>query len=73
MSTEFWRHHNFRLEPWGSDYQPPIEIDELSQSTSDVNATVEASQWSLFNKRRPQVDLPRRIIFIDGRRRIDAP
>lgn len=73
MSTDFWRHHNFRLEPWGSDYQPPIEIDELSQSTSEVDATVETSDWSLFDRRRPLVNLPRRIIFIDGRRRIDAP
>ncbi|BAZ08326.1 hypothetical protein NIES4071_01310 [Calothrix sp. NIES-4071] len=72
MSTEFWQNHNFRLEPWGSDYQPPIEIDELSESTSEVDATVETSDWSLFTRRPSEVDLPRRVIFIDGRRRIDA-
>ncbi|NMF62080.1 hypothetical protein [Brasilonema octagenarum] len=72
MSFDFWRENNFRLEPWGSDYQPPIDIEELSESASEVDATVEETDWSKFCKRRPQIDLPQRLIFIDGRRRIDA-
>jgi uncharacterized protein len=40
--SDFWRSHNFRLEPWGNDYEPPIQIsEELFLSESDVNPTVE--------------------------------
>ena len=72
MSFDFWRENNFRLEPWGSDYQPAIDIEELSESVSEVDPSVEETDWSKFCKRRPQIDLPQQLIFIDGRRRIDA-
>ncbi|MEH2108876.1 hypothetical protein [Nostoc sp.] len=54
--SSFWRSHNFRLEPWGNDYEPPIQISqELSLTESDVNPTVEAETGivlSLLNRDR---------------------
>lgn len=72
MSLDFWQENNFRLEPWGNDYEPPINLEDLSESASEVDPTVEEADWSKFCKHRPQLDLPQRLIFIDGRRRIDA-
>ncbi|MFH7024138.1 MAG: hypothetical protein ACHBN1_01720 [Heteroscytonema crispum UTEX LB 1556] len=72
MTLDFWQENNFRLEPWGNDYQPPIDIEELPQSASEVDATVEEADWSKFCKHRQLPDLPQRLVFIDGRRRIDA-
>jgi len=71
LSLDFWRENNFRLEPWGTDYQPPIDLEELSESSSEVDPTVEAADWSQFKTTTP-AELPQRLIFIDGRRRIDA-
>lgn len=72
MSNDFWQDHNFRLEPWGTDYEPPIDLsEELSASESEVDPTVETQDWSK-RKPREQPELPNRLIFIDGRRRIDA-
>lgn len=71
MLSDFWQKYNYRVEAWDSDYQPPIQFDEISLSQSDVDATVETEEWECFS---PTVrSLPKRIIFIDGCRRIDAP
>ena len=72
MSLDFWKENNFRLEPWSTDYQPPIDIEELSSSESEVDPNVEEVDWSNFCKTRVQPELPQRLIFIDGRRRMDA-
>ncbi|MEH2280523.1 MAG: hypothetical protein V7K90_04135 [Nostoc sp.] len=70
--SKFWRSHNFRLEPWGNDYEPPIQIsEELSLTESDVNPTVETDNWDCFQSSQAR-SLPNRLIFIDGRRRLDA-
>jgi uncharacterized protein len=70
--SSFWRSHNFRLEPWGNDYEPPIQISgELSLTESDVNPTVETDNWDCFEPQEAR-SLPNRLIFIDGRRRLDA-
>ena len=71
MSLNFWKENNFRLEPWGTDYQSPIDLEELSESSSEVDPTVEAADWSKFKTTKPP-ELPQQLIFIDGRRRIDA-
>lgn len=72
MFNDFWRDNNFRLEPWGNDYEPPIDLsEELSASESDVNPTVETENWGRRKPLQPP-SLPDRLIFIDGRRRIDA-
>ncbi|MGD2181486.1 DNA double-strand break repair nuclease NurA [Lusitaniella coriacea] len=72
MTNDFWRDNNFRLEPWGTDYEPPIELsEELSLSESEVDPTVETKDWNPV-KPRQKPSLPQRIVFIDGRRRIDA-
>ncbi|MDJ0775197.1 MAG: hypothetical protein QNJ49_17510 [Mastigocoleus sp. MO_167.B18] len=73
MSLDFWRENNFRLEPWSTDYQPPIEIQELSSSESEVNHGVEETNWSDFiSQKRVSPELPQKLVFIDGRRRMDA-
>ncbi|MCW5319340.1 hypothetical protein GTQ43_39180 [Nostoc sp. KVJ3] len=70
--SNFWRSHNFRLEPWGNDYEPPIQIsEELSLSESDVNPIVETDNWDCFESSQAR-SLPNHLIFIDGRRRLDA-
>lgn len=72
FTNNFWRDNNFRLEPWGTDYEPPIELsEELSISQSEVDPTVETKDWTAF-KPQQQPPLPHQLIFIDGRRRIDA-
>lgn len=72
MSNNFWQDHNFRLEAWGTDYEPPIDLsEELSASKSEVDPTVEIEDWCRL-KPRQQPQLPERLIFIDGCCRIDA-
>lgn len=72
MSNEFWRSRNFRLEPWGADYEPAIDLsEELSASKSEVDPTVETQDWRRL-KPRQQPQLPHRLIFVDGCCRIDA-
>jgi uncharacterized protein len=72
FTNDFWQDSNFRLEPWGTDYEPPIELgEELSISESEVDPTVETKDWAAF-KPQKQPSLPNQLIFIDGRRRIDA-
>lgn len=44
--------------------------EELSISESEVDSTVETKDWAAFKPQQPS--LPNRLIFIDGRRRIDA-
>jgi hypothetical protein len=70
--NDFWRQNNFRLEPWGNDYEPPIQIgEEIAQSESTVDETVEIDDWEKFQSFNP-LSLPNQLIFIDGRRRLDA-
>ncbi|MDH6055303.1 DNA double-strand break repair nuclease NurA [Umezakia ovalisporum] len=70
--NNFWRSHNFRLEPWGNDYEPQIQInEELALSESEVNPTVETDNWDSFESQEPPL-LPNRLIFTDGRLRLDA-
>jgi uncharacterized protein len=73
MSNNFWQNYNFRLEPWDTDYDSPINIEE-SVSDTAVDPNVEGGEWV---KRRPNygptwAKKPSKIIFIDGRRRLDA-
>jgi len=72
LSNNFWRDRNFRLESWGNDYEPPIDLsEELSASISEVDPTVETKDWRRI-KPHQQPELPQRLIFIDGCCRIDA-
>lgn len=73
MSKDFWQSQNFRIEPWGNDYQQAQQTDEeLAVSASEVDANVETDDWQPY---RPVEwrSLPNQVIFIDGCRRIDAP
>lgn len=72
MSNHFWQEKNFRFEPWSSDYDSPIKLnEEISPSESEVDPTVETAEWQPYQPKRPP-KLPSRLIFMDGRRRIDA-
>lgn len=73
LLTDFWQKFNYRIEPWGNDYDPPIQFgDDVSLSQSDIDAGVEAEEWAGFVSFSPR-SLPRRLVFTDGCRRIDAP
>ncbi|WP_153009563.1 hypothetical protein [Mastigocoleus testarum] len=63
MSLYFWLENNFRLDPWSTDYQPPIEIQELSSSESEVDHSVEETNWSDFSKKRVPPELPKKTSF----------
>ena len=72
MSDNFWQTHNFRLEPWSHDYASPIDLnDELAASESEVDPTVEMKDWDKWQPQQAS-KLPNQVIFIDGRRRLDA-
>ncbi|GAA6616619.1 hypothetical protein [Scytonema sp. NUACC26] len=79
-NNEFWQKNNFRLEPWANNYDSPIDVEELALSESEVDPTVETADWTKFSRvhsrsgcfTASQPTLPERLIFIDGRRRIDA-
>ena len=73
MLSDFWRKFNYRIEPWGNDYEPPIQIDDdVSLSESDIDPVVETEEWECFVSTGPR-SLPRHLVFTDGCRRIDAP
>lgn len=72
MSSDFWRAYQFRLETWGTDNESPIRWTEEEGATVEpVDLTVESNDWQ---PRRPSQlpHLPEKIIFVDGRRRLDA-
>ncbi len=72
MSNDFWENHKVRLEPWGTEYDTPISLSqEESISETAIDLNVEGCDWV---KRKPNSEptLPKKIIFVDGRRRLDA-
>lgn len=70
MSSNFWQDYHFRIEPWGTDYDSPIDIQE-SVPDNTVDPNVEGGDW-VKRKLTYEPTLPKKIIFIDGRRRLDA-
>jgi uncharacterized protein len=69
----FWQDNDFRIDPWGLDYEMPINLSEDDDlSTTDVNPHVETSDWETPLRPLHEPPLPSHLIFIDGRRRIDA-
>lgn len=69
-SNEFWKNYNFRIEPWGTDFASPIDLEEDTSYSPIMNLAAESALWT---KLRPsyQPTLPPKIVFIDGRRRLD--
>jgi len=67
----FWQDNEFRIDPWGEDFELPISIGELeTDSTQLVHPDVEGLNGQ---PRQPEQlpPLPEQLIFIDGRRRLD--
>lgn len=72
MYTSFWQHYHFRIDPWGTDYDASVGIqqDETPMHHT-IDPTVEQQNWQQCKPTATPV-LPRKIVFIDGRRRLDA-
>lgn len=70
MLDNFWQNYHFRIEPWNTDFDAPINIEELDCNDT-VDPFVESTQWTAY---KPQTcpPCPNKIIFVDGRRRLDA-
>lgn len=72
MSANFWETYNFRLEPWATEYDSPVNLVPADEeSETPVNLHVETEHW-LPCKPEVQPELPEQIIFVDGRRRLDG-
>lgn len=69
----FWQSNNFRIDPWGLDYELPIGLgQEDSSSLPAIDTDIETSDWTIPPKAVQEPSLPDRLIFIDGRRRLDT-
>ncbi|MGB0561731.1 MAG: hypothetical protein ACPGVO_07985, partial [Spirulinaceae cyanobacterium] len=71
MSREFWQSHNFRLEPWGLEFDTPIQWGEDATAPSQVELELEQTDWVACDT-KSEIAAPRSLYFIDGRRRLDA-
>lgn len=71
MSSEFWHHHRLRFDPWGVDYDSPVQVGDAPDAARKVDTDVEQVAWKAI---RPdaRTPLPSQVLFIDGRRRLDA-
>ncbi|MFN3429935.1 MAG: hypothetical protein ACK46X_08280 [Candidatus Sericytochromatia bacterium] len=71
MSSDFWQHHRLRFDPWGVDYDSPVQVGEAPDAARKVETEVEGLPWAPVRP-NPATPLPDQILFIDGRRRLDA-
>ena len=70
--TDFWQHFQLRLDPWGAEYEAPVGLEGEGATVEPVDATVEvAGPWSPLAV-PADLALPDVLLFIDGRRRLDA-
>ena len=71
MSSDFWQQHRLRFDPWGVDYDSPVQVGDAPDAARKVDTDVEGIEWAAV---RPPADtpLPAHVLFIDGRRRLDA-
>lgn len=72
MSENFWNDYQIRIDPWSSDYDSPINlVDDENVSSETIDIAVESSEWKPLAA-NSSVHIPEKIIFIDGRRRLDS-
>jgi uncharacterized protein len=74
IAENFWSEYNIRLEPWSMGYDAPVSINPEEIPASDrVNTEVEFGngEWQPI-RAAIAPELPNQILFVDGRRRIDA-
>lgn len=61
------------IEPWSAEYGAPVESAELTPTDADVDATVELAPAAWRPLDPPaDADVPGRIVFVDGVRRVEA-
>ncbi|MDE0606140.1 MAG: hypothetical protein OXH78_03180 [Acidimicrobiaceae bacterium] len=62
----------FSVETWAPEYGIGLDLERLEESTDtvDVEAEVEAADWTPITPPSPQ--LPECVVFVDGVRRIDV-
>ena len=63
----------FAIETWATEYGSPMEIDALDPSATNVDVGVErdGDKWSAISP-PATTEVPEKILFTDGVRRIDA-
>lgn len=72
MSSNFWQRYRFGIDPWAATYEIPVRIDEDKETgESAVDCEVERRGW-VACKPEAAPELPARLVFIDGRQRMDA-
>ncbi|NJO44834.1 MAG: hypothetical protein HC835_03940 [Oscillatoriales cyanobacterium RM2_1_1] len=68
----FWKNYQIRLEPWGIDYDTPVQFSaEETPADIAIDLNVEQPEW-LPCQAPNSTPLPERLLFVDGRRRVDA-
>ncbi|MFQ4138995.1 DNA double-strand break repair nuclease NurA [Nodosilinea sp. PGN35] len=69
----FWQDNDFRIDPWGEGYGTPVsfENDEEEDLDVEVDISVEGRGWASITPISESRN-PDRLVFIDGRRRIDC-
>lgn len=72
MAITFWRSHQLLLDPWAGEYELPVQLDGAGADEAEAVALdVEPGPWEARYP-GPATELPTRLAFIDGRRRLDA-
>ena len=63
----------FSVEAWATEYGTPMEAEmlELSEGKTDLAVELAVEKWEPLNP-APETELPDKILFTDGVRRIDA-
>ncbi|MGH2753595.1 MAG: DNA double-strand break repair nuclease NurA [Actinomycetota bacterium] len=63
----------FAIETWATEYGSPMEIDALDASATNVDVGVETvgDKWTAISP-KAATEVPEKILFTDGVRRIDA-
>lgn len=73
MTTTFWRSHQLLLDPWAGEYELPVQLPGAGDPDDEgpVDLDAEPGPWEPRYP-GPDTQLPLRLAFIDGRRRLDA-
>lgn len=69
--NNFWQQYHFRLDPWGTDYDASIGFNPMESINHTVDPHVESHNW-VAQKPKYAPPRPAKLLFVDGRRRLDA-
>lgn len=62
----------FAVESWAPEYGAPAGSEPLAPAAADVNPAVEVPVAAWAPRTPPPAPAPRRVLFVDGVRRVDA-